>query len=103
MNRGDLYWARLDPTVGAELQKTRPVVVLTINAFNRARKTVIVVPLSSSARNEPPLNVALTGGSVARCDQLRTLDKSRLTRRIGTLAAADLLAIEDGVRKVLGL
>ena len=61
IERGDVFWARLDPTVGSELQKTRPVVVLSINPLNKARKTVVVVPLSTSAPAIMFLNVALKG------------------------------------------
>jgi mRNA interferase MazF len=57
IERGDVFWARLDPTVGSELQKTRPVVVLSINPLNKARKTVVVVPLSTSAPAIEFLNV----------------------------------------------
>ena len=78
ISRGEVFWARLDPTVGSEIQKTRPVVVLSINPLNRARKTVVVVPLSTSAPAIDFLNVELKGGSVARCEHIRSIDKSRL-------------------------
>ena len=100
---GEIYWARLDPSVGAEIQKTRPIVILSVNPLNRARRTVIAVPLSTAATPIEYINVALTGGSVARCDQLRTLDKSRLSSKIGSLSKNDLDAISEGVRKVIGL
>jgi mRNA interferase MazF len=102
LQRGDVCWASLDPTVGAEIQKTRPVVVLSVNPLNRVRRTVVVVPLSTSAPAVEPINIALKGGSVARCDQIRTLDKSRLTQKIGTISLQDLTAIENGIKQVLG-
>ena len=103
INRGDIYWAELDPTVGAEIQKTRPVVILSITAINKVRKTVIVVPLSTTSKEVNYINVALTGGSTARCDQLRSIDKSRLRKQIGSLSPADLEKISEGVSKVLGV
>ncbi len=105
VRRGEVWSVNLDPTHGSEIRKTRPAVVLTVDALNRARPTV-VVPLSTGPSPRPPIVVATasTGaGSVAVCDQVRTVDKSLLTRRVGQLAAADLHAVEDGVRVVLGL
>ncbi len=101
-----MWWVDLDPTRGGEIQKMRPAVVLTANALNRARRTVVVVPLSTGPTPRPPIVVATPSAgseSVAVCDQIRAVDRGRLTRRIGQLAAADLRAIEDGVRAVLEL
>lgn len=95
----------LDPTRGSEIQKRRPAVVLTADGLNRARRTV-VVPLSTGPAPRPPIVVATASagaGSVAVCDQVRAVDKGRLTQRAGQLATADLRAVEDGVRAVLGL
>jgi mRNA interferase MazF len=106
VRRGEVWWVDLDPTRGSEIRKTRPAVVLTADALNRARRTVVVVPLSTGPTPRPPIVVATASagtGSVAVCDQLRAVDRSRLTRRLGQLAMADLRAVEDGVRVVLGL
>lgn len=92
--------------MGSEIRKTRPAVVLTVDALNKARRTVVVVPLSSSPTPRPPIVVPVpSAGSVstAVCDQVRAVDKRRLTRQQGTLSAADLEAVEDGVRVILGL
>ena len=101
--RGDVLWARLDPTLGSELQKTRPVVVLSVNPLNKVRKTVVVVPLSTSAPVIEFLNVGLKGGSVARCEHIRAIDKSRLTDKIGSISVADLEKIEEGITRILGI
>jgi mRNA interferase MazF len=103
IERGDVFWARLDPTVGSELQKTRPVVVLTINPLNKARKTVVIVPLSTSAPAIEFLNVALKGGSVARCEHIRAIDKTRLADRIGSISDADMAKIKEGISRILGV
>ena len=102
ISRGEVFWARLDPTVGSEIHKTRPVVVLSINPLNRARKTVVVVPLSTSAPAIDHLNVELKGGAVARCEHIRSIDKSRLSDKIGSISVADIGKIEDGICRVLG-
>lgn len=106
MNRGDVYWVNLDPTVGSEIQKKRPCVLVSANPLNRARRTVVVVPLSSAGLVRPPLTVAvrcLGRDAVAVCDQVRAVDKSRFLECAGELADADLRAIEDGLRQVLCL
>jgi mRNA interferase MazF len=106
VQRGEVWWVDLDPTRGSEIRKTRPAVVLTADALNRARRTVVVVPLSTGPMPRPPIVVATASagaGSVAVCDQVRAVDKSRLSRCTGKLAITDLRAIEDGVRVVLGL
>lgn len=106
VRRGEVWWVDLDPTRGAEIQKLRPAVVLTADALNRARRTVVVVPLSTGPAPRPPIVVATPSagpGSVAVCDQVRAVDKGRLTGRAGHLAATDLRAVENGVRTVLEL
>jgi mRNA interferase MazF len=106
VRRGDVWWVNLDPTRGSEIRKTRPAVVLTANALNRARRTVVVVPLSTGPASHPPIVVATPSagaGSVAVCDQVRAVDKARLTRCSGQVASADLQAVENGVRAVLEL
>jgi mRNA interferase MazF len=106
VRRGEVWWVDLDPTRGSEIRKTRPAVVLTADALNQVRRTVVVVPLSTGPTPRPPIVVAIASagvGSVAVCDQVRAVDKSRLTRHVGQLAISDLRAVEDGVRVVLGL
>jgi len=106
VRRGEVWWVSLDPTCGSEIRKTRPAVVLTADALNRARRTAVVVPLSSGPTPRPPIVAATPSageGSVAVCDQVRVIDKGRLTRLSGQLAPADLRAVEDAVRAVLEL
>lgn len=104
--RGDVWWVRLDPTVGSEIAKTRPCLVLSGNIFNRLRRTVVVVPLSSGPQSSPPLLVPVRCDGrdvVAVTDQLRAVAKQRLDRRLGNLSPKDLKAVEDGLREVLEL
>jgi mRNA interferase MazF len=103
VSRGDVFWARLDPTIGSEIQKTRPVVILSINPLNKARKTAIIVPLSTSAPAIEFLNVALKGGSVARCEHIRSIDKTRLSDKIGSVSETDMKKIEEGLSRILGM
>lgn len=106
VRRGDIWWVNLDPTQGSEIRKTRPAVVMTANGLNRARRTIVVVPLSTGPAPRPPIVVATPSAgvdAVAVCDQLRAVDKRRLTRMSGRLSAADLQIVEDGVRRILEL
>lgn len=106
MNRGDVYWVDLNPTKGSEINKKRPCVIISATPINRARNTVIVVPLSTAARVRPPIviDVECLGKNVsAICDQIRTIDKSRLTHSAGNLSAQDMDSLDDSLRQVLAL
>jgi mRNA interferase MazF len=105
-SRGEIWWVNLDPTIGSEIRKTRPAVVLTSDSLNRVRRTVVVVPLSNGPQARAPIVVPTPSAgtaSVAVCDQLRSVDKTRLTARIGALSSTDLRLVEQGVRTVLAL
>lgn len=106
IQRGSVWWVDLDPTRGAEIRKTRPAVVLSADGLNRARRTVVVVPLSTGPDPHPPIVLAMPSvgeGSVVVCDPLRAVDKTRLIQIAGKLSRDDLRAVEDGVRAVLQL
>ena len=106
MKRGEVWWIDLEPTRGSEIKKTRPGVILTVDALNKARRTVVIVPLSSSAQARPPIVVSTPsagGSSVAVCDQVRAVDKERLVDKIGDLSKVDLMAISAGIKQILGL
>ena len=106
MNRGNVYWIDLNPTTGSEINKLRPCVLVGATPINQARSTVVVVPLSTSAKARPPVTISVSclGKQVtAVCDQIRTVDKSRLKKSAGPLSAKDLKALDDGLRQVLCL
>ena len=89
-----------------EIQKCRPAVILTANALNRARGTVVVVPLSTSAKPRPPIVIALPSAgknSVAVCDQLCAAGKTRFGKKIGDLSSRDLTALAESMKIILGL
>ncbi|HXC27434.1 MAG TPA: type II toxin-antitoxin system PemK/MazF family toxin [Stellaceae bacterium] len=106
VRRGDVWWVDFDTADSSEMRPMRPAIVITADALNRARRTVVVVPLATGAQPRPPIVVATPSagdGKVAICDQARAIDKTRLTRTAGQLSAADLKAVEDGLRRVLEL
>lgn len=104
--RGTVWWVDLDPTRGAEIRKMRPAVVLSADGLNRARRTVVIVPLSNGPEPRPPIIVRTSSageGLVAVCDQVRAVDKLRFSRVAGALSREDLRAVEDAARAVLQL
>jgi mRNA interferase MazF len=106
--RGEIYRINLEPTIGSEQQgQARPCVILSVSAFNQKLRTVGVVPLSSSPRALAPLVVQVPSAgsekSMALCHQLRTIDKLRVGKKIGSLNLQDLQTVENGVRQVFGL
>jgi mRNA interferase MazF len=114
VKRGDVFWASLTPRSGSEQSGRRPVVIVSHDGFNQvvAWRSIIVVPLSTSAaqRRRGPTAVPLPKGtaslrqeSVALCHQVTTLDRSKLTERIGELPAASLRRVSEGLRAALAL
>ena len=104
--RGDVYWVQEGPTQGSEMKKTRPWILVGANPLNKARSTVIAVPLSTQVKEIPGLSVKIILNGTSSCavlDQIRALDKSRLTRQEGSLAQYEIDLIDEGLRKVLSL
>ncbi len=89
MKRGEIWLVNLDPTVGSEIRKSRPCVVVSPPELNDHLKTVIVAPMTSKGFAAPfriPLTHAGTRGLIL-LDQLRTVDKIRLNKRMGAVSA----------------
>ena len=85
--RFEVYLINLDPTIGSEIKKTRPCVIISPNEMNIHISTVIIAPLTSRLRNYPtrvPCRVEGKQGQIV-LDQIRTVDKSRLIKKITTL------------------
>ena len=85
--RFDVILVRLDPTVGSEIRKTRPCVVISPNEMNQALHTLVVAPMTTRGRPyswRVPLTFADRAGRIA-LDQMRTIDEQRIVRRLGEL------------------
>lgn len=102
MKRGDIYMAELDPVVGSEQGGCRPVLIIQNDMGNLHAPTVIAVPLTGST-NKPalPTHVRVARGegglwreSTVLCEQVRTLEKTRLLRHLGTLPAETMRQVE---------
>jgi mRNA interferase MazF len=104
--RGEIWWANLDPTVGSEINKTRPCLVIGSSVLNERRRTVVIVPLTSSPRTAPPVMVSVTCSgrpAVAVIDQVRAVAKERLVSLMGRLSSQELDTVEDALRQILEL
>ncbi len=105
-HRGEVWWVKLDPTLGSEIKKTRPCLVIGTNVLNERRHTIVVVPLSTAPQSAPPVLVPVVCAgrrAVAVVDQIRAVAKERLTKHLGEVSAADLASVEDALRMILEL
>jgi len=104
--RGEIWWVALDPALGSEIRKTRPCVVVSVRVLNERRRTVIVVPLSSSPKASPPILIPITCDgrpAVAVSDQIRAVAKERLRSRLGVVAEEELAVLADGLKRIMQL
>ena len=107
--RGEVWRVSLDPTVGHEIQKARPVVVVTSDVYNTHNWVVLVMPLTSHDRAEydqiliQPPEGGLTAASVTLPDQTRAVDRCRLIERLGKLKPETMLKINRSLKIVLDL
>lgn len=90
MKRGEVYWVNLDPTVGTEIKKTRPALIVSPDDLNAALPRVIVAPLTSGGQRLGCRPELVFAGKQARVllDQIRTVDKRRLSGKIGGIPIA---------------
>jgi mRNA interferase MazF len=91
-NRGEVYMVELDPTRGSEIRKTRPCVIVSPDELNHHLRTVIVAPMTTGGHAYPFRPSCRFGGKDGRIvlDQLRTVDRERLRKRLGALTAGTL-------------
>jgi mRNA interferase MazF len=100
--RGEIWLAVLDPTIGAEIQKTRPCVLISPPEMHDHLRTVIVAPMTTGSLPAPyriPLRFQSKNGLIL-LDQLRTLDKQRLVRRLGAIGNTTLTAVLAALREM---
>lgn len=104
--RGEVWWIAFDPSVGGEIRKTRPAIVVSNDAANRHLNRLQVVPLTSNVERVFPSEalVFLNGERrKALADQLTTASRQRHRQRIGSLSDSDIKAVERAITTQLGL
>ncbi len=104
--RGDVWWVTFDASVGGEVRKTRPAVVVGNDAANATLNRVVVVPVTSKTDRVYPGEAVVTVAGKpgkAMADQIATVDKRRLKNRLDTLSPAHLRAVEDAVLQHLAI
>lgn len=100
IQRYHLYWANLDPTQGSEIAKTRPVLVVSPDAMNLRIETVVVCPLTSQLHPTWASRVQCECAGVASeiaVDQVRTVSRQRLVKRIGKIDAATAAQVRETI------
>lgn len=108
MKKNDVCYVNLDPTVGAEINKSRPCVIVSPDEMNDNLKTVMIVPITSKERDIPTrIKIDLKGtglgeASWAVLDQLRTVDKSRISPRKGRISQKNSEEISAKLCEMLG-
>ena len=106
MKRGEVWWINFDPSLGGEIKKTRPAIILSNDVSNKYLNRVQVVPLTSKIGKLYPSEAYVTVDgkqSKAMADQLTTVSKLRLLDSDGSLSPSDLAAVESAVRNQLSL
>lgn len=104
VKRGEVWLAALDPTPGGEIQKTRPCLIVSPDDLNQHLRTVIAAPMTTGSRPAPfrvPVSFQGKDGLIL-ADQLRTLDRRRLVKRLGEVEAETLTAALAVLREVFG-
>ena len=102
VKRFDVFLINLDPTVGSEIQKTRPCLIISPDELNHHIKTVIIAPMTSAGKNYPtrvPCVFKKKLGQIV-LDQIRTLDKARLIKKLGTIDSKTQLEVISTLQKL---
>ncbi|PCJ16560.1 MAG: growth inhibitor PemK [Candidatus Cloacimonadota bacterium] len=98
-----VHLVNLDPTIGSEIQKVRPCVIISPNEMNANINTIIVAPMTSKSHAYPtrvPLTFKGKKGWIV-CDQIRTVDKARLIKKLGTISEKPISQIKDVIYEML--
>lgn len=97
--RFEVYLVNLDPTIGSEIQKTRPCLIISPDEMNKYLATVIIAPMTTRGRNYPTRVTCIFDGKEGQIvlDQIRTIDKSRLVKNLGNISDIS----QEAVIKVL--
>ncbi len=101
MNQYDIVLVNLDPTVGSEIQKTRPCVIVSPNEINHNLQTLVVSPMTTSSRKYPTRVEVKHNGKTGwiAIDQIRTIDKVRVIKTLGTLNKSEIFKVKSVIKE----
>jgi mRNA interferase MazF len=106
MKRGEIWWVNFNPSIGGEIRKVRPAIIVSNDAANKFLNRVQVVPISSNIGKVFPSEALVTvEGKVVKAvvDQINTASKLRLTKKMGELSTDDLRKVETAIKVQLDL
>ena len=106
MKRSCIWWVEFDPSIGSEINKTRPAVIVSNDTANKYLARVIVVPLTSNVSRVYPGEAIVTvsgNKSKAMTDQIMSADKSRLKSKIAELSEEDMTSLEAAIKRFLDI
>ena len=98
-----IVWVNLDPTIGSEIKKTRPCVIISPNEMNRYLQTIMIAPITSASRNYPTrvsIKHPKTKGWIV-LDQIRTIDRIRIVKILNRLNDKEILQVKNIIREML--
>ena len=105
MKRYEIWWVKFDPAQGSEIGKTRPAVIVSLDVLNLRLETITVCPLTSSIHPQWRSRIQITcAGKPAEIavDQIRTISKSRLVKRLGALKSGEVTALRRLITEMYG-
>lgn len=103
LNQYEVVLVNLDPTIGSEIQKTRPCLILTPNEMNRHLQTITVAPMTTQKRDYPtriPVFIEKKQGWVV-LDQIRTIDRNRVIKKLGQISKDEVVQCKKVIRQML--
>lgn len=103
VNQYEVYLVNLDPTIGAEIKKTRPCLIISPNEMNNNIETIIVAPMTTKSHSYPTRVRCIFDNKTAYIvlDQIRTIDKQRLYKKIGIMDKKSILSIKNIIKEML--
>lgn len=103
MKQYDVYFVALDPTVGHEVKKKRPCLIISPDELNLYVRTLIIAPMTTTSRSYPTrVSLRFKGKDAHIClDQIRTVDQKRLQKKIGSIPASAIVKVKTIIREML--
>ncbi len=103
MKQYEIFWVNLDPTIGKEMKKIRPCVILSPDEMNYYLGTIIIAPLTSTIKNYPSRIKCVLNGkqNMIALDQIKTIDKARMQNKIASLNQSTLLQVKKVIENML--